>query len=175
MKLSHLILVGALLTTAAWAQGLSGAATVPVPQQAAVGNCKAGGSLTGTVFGSSQDHIRKAEIRVIGTRVTAKTDSHGNFNIHNLQPGSYALTFSRKGFSPGKMENLTIVCGHNSVVLLTFHREPPSLMEKIDVPYCTLSEERIDPKSSSSERTFTLDELDKTPHGHSVSEVLLSQ
>jgi hypothetical protein len=174
MKLTPLILGGVLLITPAGAQDLSPGGEVPVREQAAASDCKAGGNLTGTVFGYSQNPIRKAEIWVIGTRVTIKTDSHGRFSVQNLQPGSYALTFSKKGFALGKMENVTIVCGHDSVVLLTFHRVPPSLVEKIDVPYCTLAEEKIDPKSSSIQRTLTLDELDKTPHGHSVSEVLLS-
>ena len=78
------LLVGLLLPAVAWAQGSSGIAGIVRDTSGAV--------LPGvTVEAASPVLIEKTR--------TAVTDGEGRYNIVDLRPGTYTVTFSLPGFS----------------------------------------------------------------------------
>jgi hypothetical protein len=85
-----------ILAAPAWAQQASGIAGVVRDTSGAV--------LPGvTVEAASPALIEKVR--------TAVTDAQGRFNIVNLRPGPYAVTFSLPGFNAVKREGIQLTAG----------------------------------------------------------------
>lgn len=102
MKLLIVFVWGLLVSTTAWAQqapsGIVG-----------VARDESGGVLPGvTVEAASPALIEKVR--------TAVTDGDGRFNITDLRPGAYVITFSLEGFNTFKREGITLTAGFTATI-----------------------------------------------------------
>ena len=102
LSLSVLVLTGMLLISASvWAQQASGIAGVARDASGAV--------IPGvTVEASSPALIEKARMAV--------TDEQGRFNIVDLRPGTYTVTFTLPGFTTFKRDGITLTAGFTATV-----------------------------------------------------------
>ncbi|PYP86780.1 MAG: hypothetical protein DMG65_18225 [Candidatus Angelobacter sp. Gp1-AA117] len=73
------------------------------------------GAISGTVYDTNGAVVPNAQVVVHnnGTNAeqTATTDAGGNYRVNSLQPGTYTVTVSEKGFSSFKSPQVTIQVG----------------------------------------------------------------
>ena len=114
-----------ILAAPAWAQQASGIAGLVRDSSGAV--------LPGvTVEAASPALIEKVR--------TAVTDAQGRFNIVNLRPGTYGVTFSLPGFNSVKREGIQLTAGFTAAVNAHLHvgvdcgREPGGELDAFTFP-----------------------------------------
>ncbi len=97
LRLAALLLCIGLIATATWAQSTTD------------------GAIGGTVADPSNAVVAGAVVTItnVGTNMvqTATTNETGGFRVGSLQPGTYTIVVSAKGFAPYKMENVIVTVG----------------------------------------------------------------
>ncbi|MCS7086853.1 MAG: carboxypeptidase-like regulatory domain-containing protein, partial [Bacteroidia bacterium] len=69
-------------------------------------------TLAGVVIdGETGETLVGVEVRLAGTHLGTITDENGRFNIHNLPPGLYDVTFSYISYQPITVEKVELVPG----------------------------------------------------------------
>ncbi len=110
-----------------------------------------GGSLPGvTVAASSPVLIEKVRIGV--------TDDRGQYQIVNLVPGVYTITFTLPGFASLKRDSVALQAGFTANVAVEL--SVGSVEESITV---TGESPLVDTRSTSRNEAFTRDEIDALP------------
>lgn len=62
---------------------------------------------------STQQFLTDAEVRVVGTKISALTDRDGSYTLRNLAPGTYQLEVSYTGLDTEK-RSVTVAAGQNA-------------------------------------------------------------
>ena len=91
-------------------------------------------SLSGKVTDQTGAVIPQATITVTGAdgkQTSATTDPTGAFTIHDLLPGSYAITVGAQGFAPYKRDGVTLSAGQAQTLNLTLQIQTKE--EKVEV------------------------------------------
>src|SRR5438034_2315517 len=95
----------------------------------------ADGAIGGTVYDTNGAVVPNAQVVVHndGTNAEQKvtTDASGSYRVSKLQPGTYTVTVSEKGFAPFKAQNITVQVG--SVTDFAPHLTIGSTAEVVDV------------------------------------------
>lgn len=75
------------------------------------------GVLTGVVVdGETGETLVGVEVRLAGTRFGATTDENGRFNLQNLSPGYYDVTFSYISYQPVTVEKVRLDDGKETKI-----------------------------------------------------------
>jgi hypothetical protein len=76
------------------------------------------GSIIGTVTDSTGAVVDSAQIKALNTGTTVssttETNQSGNYQLTQLLPGTYKVTFSKQGFQSFVQENVTVAVGQSS-------------------------------------------------------------
>src|SRR5947209_2957988 len=93
------------------------------------------GAIGGTVFDTNGAIVPNAQVVVHndGTNAeqTVTTDASGNYRVNKLQPGTYTVSVTEKGFAPFRAQKITVQVG--SVTDVTPHLTVGSTTETVDV------------------------------------------
>src|SRR5262245_44844576 len=150
-SLAHAVVVTSMLVLAAtaWAQQTSSIAGLVRDSSGAV--------LPGvTVEAASPALIEKVR--------TAVTDAQGRFNIVNLRPGTYAVTFSLPGFNSVKREGIQLTAGFTAAV--NADMQVRALEETITVSGET---PLIDTQNTRQQKVLSSELLDALPSGQKTA------
>src|ERR687887_1153221 len=144
------VLVSALVLAApAWAQQASGIAGLVRDSSGAV--------LPGVT-------VEAASPAVIERVRTAVTDAQGRFNIVNLRPGTYVVTFSLPGFNSVKREGIQLTAGFTAAV--NADMQVGALEETITVSGET---PLIDTQNTRQQKVLSSELLDTLPTGQKTA------
>src|SRR5947209_13248943 len=73
------------------------------------------GAIGGTVYDTNGAVVPNAQVAVhnngTNAQVTVTTDASGNYRVNSLQPGSYTVTVTEKGFASYKSTQVTVQVG----------------------------------------------------------------
>ena len=70
------------------------------------------GSIKGVVRDAkSKEGLPAVNVKIVGTYYGAATDFDGNYQIQNINPGSYTLEFTIIGYTPVQRTNVKVVAG----------------------------------------------------------------
>lgn len=155
MKLVVVSVWGLLVSTSAWAQqapsGIAG-----------VARDESGGVLPGvTVEAASPALIEKVR--------TAITDGDGRFNLVDLRPGSYVITFSLEGFNTFRREGITLTAGFTATV--NADMKVGALAETITV---TGAAPLVDTSNVRQQRVVSTELLEALPTGSKAIQNLVT-
>ena len=149
-----LVLACVLLSSAAWAQQASGIAGVV--------RDASGGVLPGvTVEAASPALIEKVRSVV--------TDGEGRFNIVDLRPGTYVVTFSLTGFNTFKRDGIALTAGFTATV--NADMQVGALAETITV---TGAAPLVDTQNVSQQKVVSAELLTALPTGSKAIQNLVT-
>jgi hypothetical protein len=69
------------------------------------------GAISGTLVDEDGEPISGVTVTVVGTSLTATTGSDGTFNIADVPPDTYDLTFSKEGYETQTVEDVVVTEG----------------------------------------------------------------
>jgi outer membrane receptor protein involved in Fe transport len=130
------------------------------------------GSIKGVVRDAkSKEGLPAVNVKIVGTYYGAATDFDGNYQIQNINPGTYTLVYSIIGYTPVQRTNVTVVAGQVLAIdqnlgetVLTLGQEVTIIGEK---PMFNIEE-------TSSRRNVTSDDL-KAATVNDVQDVVAQQ
>ncbi len=98
---------------------------------------------------------------------SATTDAAGRYRIVNLQPGTYAVTFTLEGFSPAVRPNITLTSDFTATVdiQLTVGARTDTITVTADAPL-------VDVQSSAAPQTMDRETMDTLPTGSRSAEAI---
>lgn len=88
------------------------------------------GSLNGNIISFQDEPISGASIQLQHTGISTRTDSNGNFSLHDIPVGTYVLIVSNIGYTANK-QNLIIKPGKVSIVNLQLSKSKQQLKEVV--------------------------------------------
>ena len=97
---------------------------------------------------------------------TAVTDGSGLYNIQNLRPGTYSVTFTLTGFQSTKRENLELPGGFTATVDMAM--KVGTLEESVTVQGASPV---VDVQSNTKSQVMSRDVLDSVPNAHTIQSV----
>ena len=146
----RIVVVAALLGLPAWASGQTAAGSI-----AGVVRDTTGAVLPGvTVEASSPALIEKVRV--------AQTDSEGRYQIIELRPGVYAVTFTLEGFSSVRREGIELTTGFTAAV--NADMQVGSVAETITV---SGQSPVVDLQNTKQQVVVTRDVIESVPTGRS--------
>ncbi len=97
---------------------------------------------------------------------TAVTDGSGLYNIQNLRPGTYTVTFTLTGFQSTKREGLELPGGFTATVDMAM--KVGTLEESVTVQGASPV---VDVQSNTKSQVMSRDVLDSVPNAHTIQSV----
>jgi hypothetical protein len=97
---------------------------------------------------------------------TAVTDGSGLYNIQNLRPGTYTVTFTLTGFQSTKREGLELPGGFTATVDMSM--KVGTLEESVTVSGASPV---VDTQSNTKSQVMSRDVLDSVPNAHTLQSV----
>jgi hypothetical protein len=125
------------------------------------------GSLVGVVEDSSGARVPLAKISVQqahapGTLRRMTADTHGNFRIDNLLPGSYEVTVTANGFAPASAE-VTVEVSSTRSVTVTMRPAPTEQTVTVRGEASSITTQALDLTSSVIQAVVTQQDLQVIP------------
>jgi len=142
-----------------------------VPALSAQGTTQDTGSIRGTVKDNQGSPLPGVTVTVTSPAImssqSAQTNESGFFRLPLLRVGTYALTAELQGFKSLRRENIYV--GLSATVSLNFTLEQAAIAEQITV---TAASPVVDVKTSSTQKYFQSDLLQKLPMAQNLGNVV---
>lgn len=83
------------------------------------------GSISGKVWDTHfNEPLVCVSVSVVGTRLGALTDQHGNYLITKLRQGTYVIRFIVIGYDSKQVDNVVVVANQNTVINCNLEQTP---------------------------------------------------